>query len=358
MKAYLALEDGTVFEGESFGAKGSRLGEVVFNTSMTGYQEILTDPSYCGQIVVMTYPLIGNYGINPEDWESAGPQVRGFAVRELCDVPSNWRSTGSLDGFLKEHNIIGIQGIDTRSLTRRLRSFGTMRGIITTEEKDYCCLADLARQAPIISGQDMVSQVTTITPYSIAGEKDHMVLMDFGVKRNIVRWLRKLGYQVTVVPASTTRDEIIRLNPDGIILSNGPGDPKGVLYAAETVKGLLGIKPIFGICLGHQLLGLALGADTVRMRFGHRGANHPVKDLNTGQIYITSQNHGFTIDPDSIDQKEVEISHINLNDETVEGIRCKNIPAFSVQYHPEAFPGPTDSEYLFWEFLKLVEASK
>ncbi|ATW28481.1 glutamine-hydrolyzing carbamoyl-phosphate synthase small subunit [Candidatus Formimonas warabiya] len=354
MKAYLALEDGTVFEGISFGATGLRQGEVVFNTSMTGYQEILTDPSYCGQIVTMTYPLIGNYGINRDDFESAGPKVRGFVVRELCHVPSNWRSTSNLEEFLKEHQIVGIQGIDTRSLTKRLRSSGTMGGIITTDALTRAELVDLAKKAPVLNGQDLVSQVTTKEAYTVAGGKYRVVVMDFGAKRNIVRWLSKLDLTVIVVPAHTGAEEILALNPDGLMLSNGPGDPKGVLYAAENIKKLLGKLPVFGICLGHQLLGLALGADTYKLHFGHRGGNHPVKDLDTGRVYITSQNHGFAINADTLDPQVAEVSHINLNDHTVEGIRCKNIPAFSVQYHPEAFPGPTDSEYLFEKFYDMI----
>lgn len=355
MKAYLALEDGTIFEGTSFGAAGLRQGEVVFNTSMTGYQEILTDPSYCGQIVTMTYPLIGNYGINSEDYESARPKVRGLVVRETCEVPSNWRSAGDLGDFLREHNILGIQGIDTRSLTKRLRSSGTMGGIITTDEMSREELISLARKAPVLNGQDLVSQVTTKEIYTLPGGELRVVVMDFGAKQNIIRWLHKLGFTVIVVPAQTTAEEILRLRPDGLMLSNGPGDPKGVGYAAETIKKLLGRLPIFGICLGHQLLGLALGADTYKLHFGHRGGNHPVQDLATGRVYITSQNHGFAIQADTLDPEIAEVSHINLNDGTVEGLSCKKIPAFSVQYHPEAFPGPTDSEYLFEKFYHLVQ---
>lgn len=355
MKAYLALEDGTVFEGEAFGATGLKEGEVVFNTSMTGYQEILTDPSYCGQIVTMTYPLIGNYGINTEDFESAGPKVRGFIVRELCDLPSNWRSKDNLEEFLKEHNIIGIQGIDTRALTRRLRSHGTMRGIITTDEMAREELIEAAKKAHGLSGQGLVEEVTTKEQYVIEGDKYRVVLMDFGVKQNIVKWLSRLGCTVIVVPAQTSAEEILKLNPDGIMLSNGPGDPKDVLYAVETIKELLGKKPIFGICLGHQLLGMALGADTYKLPFGHRGGNHPVKDLASGRVYITSQNHGYAINSATLKEDEVEVSHINLNDDTVEGLRGKKVPAFSVQYHPESSPGPTDSEYLFYEFFEMID---
>jgi len=355
MQAHLVLEDGTIFTGQSFGAAGLRQGEVVFNTSMTGYQEILTDPSYAGQIVTMTYPLIGNYGINPEDMESTCSRARGFVVRELCDFPSNWRSRGSLEEFLKEQDILGIQGIDTRALTRILRSRGTMRGILTTEELGPEKMVELARQAPGLTGQDLVAEVTTKEPYTIEGGPYKVVVMDFGVKQNIIRWLLKTGFTVRVVPAQTSAEEIIAWQPDGLMLSNGPGDPKAVRYAAETIKKLLGRLPIFGICLGHQLLGLALGGDTYKLPFGHRGGNHPVKDLVTGRVYITAQNHGFAIDPASLNPQLVQVSHLNLNDQTVEGLRCLGIPAYSVQYHPEGFPGSTDSEYLFYEFFGLVE---
>ena len=351
MKGFLVLEDGTLFEGKAFGAKGLTSGEVVFNTSMTGYQEILTDPSYCGQIVTMTYPLIGNYGINTEDMESAAPQVRGLVVRELCDIPSNWRATGNLESFLKEHNIIGIQGLDTRALTRKLRSQGTMRGILTTEDMGKEKMVELAKKVPSLSQQDLVSQVTTKVPYTIEGDKYRVVVMDFGAKQSMIRLLGSLGYTVTVVPAQTKSEEIVAYHPDGLILSDGPGDPKEVMYAVETIKKMLGRVPIFGICLGHLLLGLALGGDTYKLPFGHRGGNYPVKDLSGGRIYITSQNHGFVIDPNSLNPDLVEVSHINLNDNTVEGIKCKKIPAFSVQYYPEAFPGTSDNKSLFDDFL-------
>ncbi|MDD4753780.1 MAG: glutamine-hydrolyzing carbamoyl-phosphate synthase small subunit [Desulfitobacteriaceae bacterium] len=358
MKGFLALEDGTIFEGKAFGALGSSSGEVVFNTSMTGYQEILTDPSYCGQIITMTYPLIGNYGINKEDMESSVPKVRGLIVRELCDIPSNWRATGNLESFLKEHNIIGIQGLDTRALTRKLRSQGTMGGILTTEDMRKEEMVEMAKKAPGLLGQDLVSQVTTKVPYTIEGNEYRVVVMDFGVKQNIIKWLSSMGCTVTVVPAQTKAEEIAAFKPDGLMLSNGPGDPKGVMYAVETIKKMLGRLPIFGICMGHLLLGLALGGDTYKLPYGHRGGNQPVKDLATGRIYITSQNHGFTIDPDSLNSDSVEVSHLNLNDNTVEGIKCKRIPAFSVQYYPEAFPGSADSKYLFDDFFKLMKEFK
>jgi carbamoyl-phosphate synthase small subunit len=359
VKAFLALEDGTVFQGESFGAIGIKQGEVVFNTSMVGYQEILTDPSYCGQIVVMTYPLIGNYGINPEDMESAGPQVSGFVIRELCNMPSNFRSRRILEEFLKEHNIIGIQGIDTRALTRRLRNFGTMGGVITTDEIKREKLVELAQKASVLSGEDLPAQVSTKEPYTIArGQERTVVVIDFGVKRNIIRWLVKLGCTVTVVPAKTSAEEILKYHPDGIMLSNGPGDPKGVFYAVETIKKLLGKKPILGISLGHQLLGLALGADTYKLPFGHRGENHPVKDLSTGRVYITSQNHGFAIKPETVKTSVAEVSHLNLNDGTIEGLICKSIPAFSIQYCPEAFPGSNDTELMFLYFFDMIKHFK
>ncbi len=379
MKAYLALEDGTVFTGESFGATGHRFGEVVFNTSMTGYQEILTDPSYCGQIVTMTYPLIGNYGVNKDDFESRGPSVRGFVVKELCSRPSNWRSAEDLETFLDKHGIIGIQGIDTRALTRRLRNHGTMRGIIATGEVDPRELIAEARRAPQLSGQQLVPVVTTKQIYTIQADSSilrsdeefygsgtglpelrskvnyRVVLVDFGAKHNIIRWLHRIGCQVTVVPAQTTAAEILALQPQGLMLSNGPGDPKDVPDAITAIRELLGQIPIFGICLGHQILGLALGGDTYKLKFGHRGANHPVKDLVSGRVHITSQNHGYAIDANSFNDPEVVITHRNLNDDTVEGLRHWRLSAFSVQYHPESSPGPTDSEYLFYDFFNLIE---
>jgi carbamoyl-phosphate synthase small subunit len=354
-KALVVLEDGTVYEGWAFGAFGEKVGEIVFNTSMTGYQEILTDPSYKGQIVTMTYPLIGNYGVNSEDLESDGPKVEGFIVRDYSQIWSNWRGEESLGDFLKRHGIIGIEGVDTRALTRHIRLQGAMKGCISTEDLDPQRLLQKAREWTGLIGQDMVKYVTCEKPYKWSHEgRFRVVAYDFGVKRNILRILSRLGCQITVVPAWTKAEEVMALDPDGIFLSNGPGDPQGVSYAVEEIKKLLDKRPIFGICLGHQLLCLAFGGKTYKLKFGHRGGNHPVKDLRTGRISITSQNHGFCVDPESL-PKEVEITHINLYDHTLEGVRHKELPIFSVQFHPEASPGPHDAEYLFQEFIRLME---
>lgn len=358
----LVLENGTVFSGVSFGAEGEAIGEVCFNTGMTGYQEILTDPSYCGQLITMTYPHIGNYGVNPEDVESNKIQAAGFIVREENVVPSNFRSTQSLGDYLKDQKVVGIQGIDTRMLTRIIRDEGAMNGIISSVDLDENSLLKKVKAAPSMTGMDLAKVVTTPNRYDWRMEKGErreevarfkIGAIDFGIKHNILRLLESHGCEVTVFPATATATEILKINPDGIFLSNGPGDPAAVTYGIETVKSLLGKKPIFGICLGHQILALALGADTYKLKFGHRGCNHPVKNLETGKVEITSQNHGFAVDPETI-PKNVVITHNSLNDQTVEGLKCTDVPAFSVQYHPESSPGPHDSRYLFEEFIKLM----
>lgn len=353
MKARILLEDGTLFEGTSFGAKGQSVGEVVFNTSMTGYQEILTDPSYCGQIVVMTYPLIGNYGINRDDNESLRPHAHGLVVREAAEFTSNWRSEQSIDHYLEEYGIIGIAGIDTRMLTRKLRVHGTMKGIITTGDEPIEELKERI-QAPLM--RDQVARVSTKSIHIAPSFGKRVVLMDFGAKHNIQRELVERNCEVISVPYDTTAEEILRFRPDGVMLSNGPGDPKDVPEAIRTVQKLLGKVPIFGICLGHQLFALACGADTEKMKFGHRGGNHPVKELATGRTVITSQNHGYAVQADSVNGTDLVISHIALNDGTVEGLVHKTLPAFSVQYHPESAPGPLDSGYLFDHFHELMES--
>jgi len=371
--AKLALENGTVFTGESFGASSEVAGEVVFNTSMTGYQEILTDPSYAGQIVTMTYPLIGNYGINSEDLESIKPQVAGFVVKEYSDFYSNFRATGSLGEWLASHHIIAIQGIDTRMLTRMIRTVGAMRGIISTADLDDSSLIEKAKRSPSMNGLDLAKTVTTDkvytwndvdrTPFALKttgklrtdGRQWRVVVYDYGVKQNILRRLTAYGCQLTVVPAAFPAEKALEMEPDGIFLSNGPGDPSAVRYGIQNIKKLVGKKPIFGICLGHQLLALALGGKTFKLKFGHRGSNHPVKNLLTQGIEITSQNHGFAVDPLSLDTNSVEITHVNLNDATNEGLRHRELPVFSVQYHPEASPGPHDSDYLFDQFVTMME---
>ncbi|MGD9014795.1 MAG: glutamine-hydrolyzing carbamoyl-phosphate synthase small subunit [Candidatus Omnitrophota bacterium] len=358
-KAILALEDGKIFSGKSFGAEGQMDGEVVFNTSMAGYQEVLTDPSYKGQIVTMTYPLIGNYGINSEDVESTKPHVSGFVVRECSRIASNWRSQKSLDSYLKENNILGIEGIDTRALTRHIRLRGAMKAVISTKDLDEKRLINKACASPGLIGRDLVKEVTSnkINQWNKQG-RFKVIVIDCGVKFNILRELVKNGCQVIIVPARTEIEQILKMKPDGVLLSNGPGDPEGIPYVVETVKDLIGKLPIFGICLGHQMLGLALGGKTYKLKFGHHGGNQPVKDLKTGKVAITVQNHGFCVDIDSLNKNHIQITHINLNDNTLEGMRHKKLPIFSVQFHPEASPGPNDAKYMFGEFVKLMEKNR
>jgi carbamoyl-phosphate synthase small subunit len=369
--AKLALEDGSVFTGRAFGSRGTSEGEVVFNTSMTGYQEILTDPSYKGQIVTMTYPLIGNYGINPEDIESKRPQVAGFVVKELSPVYSNWRADRSLSEYLTANEIIGIEGIDTRALTRKLRISGAMRGILTTEAIDDVALVERARDAAGMAGADWVKAVM---PHErsewdqdqgvwkfgevVRGDGLHVVALDCGAKDNILRHFVDRGVRVTVVPPDTSAEEILKLRPDGLFVSNGPGDPAVLDYAVKPLEGAIGKVPIFGICLGHQLLGRAIGADTFKLKFGHRGGNQPVKNLDTGKVEITSQNHGFAVDRKSLEARGGVVTHLNLNDGTVEGFRHTKFPLFCVQYHPEASPGPHDAVYLFDQFVAMMKSKK
>ncbi len=410
-KAVLALADGTVFEGTSYGAEGEAVGEVVFNTCMSGYQEILTDPSYKGQIVTMTYPLIGNYGVNPEDVESHRPFVEGFIVKEASVIPSNWRMQRSLEDYLKEYGIVGIQGIDTRALTRHVRDHGAQEGVISSLEDDPERLVANAKGSPGLIGRDLVKEVCCDKPFTWSegqwewprgyakpaaqspapGEKARetqlslfgsssaahpsrlaapgagpykVVAYDCGIKWNILRQLTSVGCEVTVVPASTTAEEALAMEPDGVFLSNGPGDPEGVPYLVEAVRALIGRKPIFGICLGHQIIGLALGGRTFKLKFGHHGGNQPVKDLTTGKVEITSQNHGFAVDMASFrtapretlrgDPEDIVLTHVNLNDQTCEGMLHRRLPLFSVQYHPEASPGPQDASYLFTRFVELM----
>ncbi|HEV8311159.1 MAG TPA: glutamine-hydrolyzing carbamoyl-phosphate synthase small subunit [Methylomirabilota bacterium] len=371
-RALLALAGGRVFEGEALGAPGEAVGEVVFNTAMSGYQEVLTDPSYKGQLVCMTAPHIGNTGVNPEDVESHRPWVEGFIVREASPIASSWRAVGTLEAYLTAQGIVGIQGIDTRALTRHLRDRGAQEGVISTEDLDPRSLVAKAKASPGLVGRDLVKEVTCPGRYEWtesvwrrgAGYADaptprhHVVAYDSGVKRNILRQLVALGCRVTVLPAFAPADEVLALGPDGLFLANGPGDPEGVPYLAEAVRRLLGQLPVFGICLGHQILALALGARTYKLPFGHHGTNHPVKDLVAGRVEITSQNHGFAVDPDSCAAHGLEVTHVNLNDGTCEGMRHRSLPVFSVQYHPEASPGPHDAHYLFRRFLDLMGQSR
>ena len=371
--AKLVLEDGRSFTGKSFGYEGEVTGEIVFNTSLSGYQEILTDPSYCGQLVTMTYPLIGNYGINDEDTESIGPQVSGFVVREYCQNPSNWRSSASLQDYLCSHQILGIEGIDTRALTRHIRDQGAMRAILSSVDLDEESLRKKVINSPQMEGLNLVDRVTCESVYewneknqaswrngesNNASSNFHIVVYDFGVKRNILRKFVERGCRVSVVPLSHTADDILKMAPDGVFLSNGPGDPDAVKSVIPHIAQLLRAKPTFGICLGHQLMALALGGKTYKLKFGHRGANHPVMNLLNETIEITAQNHGFAVDMDSLPEGEVSITHVNLNDKTLEGFKHKQYPAFSVQYHPEASSGPHDSDYLFDQFMELITLEK
>lgn len=384
----LALEDGRVFRGVGWGAEGERVGEIVFNTSMMGYQEILTDPSYAGQIVIMTYPLIGNYGVNPDDIESRKPFAEGLIVREFSAVSSNWRSTLTLDQYLKQNGIVGLAEIDTRALVRHIREKGAMRGCLSSVEADEAQLIDRARNSPLMLGRNLVDVVTCQSGYSWSnagfdlpagqqsldpllavhdrvgrlrreGERPfRVVAFDFGIKFYILRYLEAFGCEVTVVPARTPAAEVLAAKPDGVFLSNGPGDPAALTEIVDTVRELVGKVPIFGICLGHQILALALGARTYKLKFGHRGGNQPVRNIQTGKIEITSHNHGFAVDADSLDQTQVELTHINLNDGCLEGFRHRTLPLFSVQYHPEAGPGPHDATYLFEDFIALMRGQR
>ncbi len=375
-RATLILEDGRKFYGRVFAGEGDTLGEVVFNTAMTGYQEVLTDPSYKGQIVTMTYPLIGNYGVNQEDMESAAIQVEGFIVREYLPYPSNWRSQKSLKEFLEEGQVLGVEGIDTRALTKHIRTAGAMKGILATGDSDPEELLQKVQGYPGLVGRDLVAKVTTSSPYLWDGERRPLpwkpgmtgadvwpdrshpykvVALDYGIKYNILRHLARRDCHIIVLPAQAEPADILALEPDGLFLSNGPGDPAAVTYAINTVRSLLPELPIFGICLGHQLLGLAMGGTTFKLKFGHRGGNQPVQDLRTGKVEITSQNHGFCVDIDSLKGRDVELTHINLNDQTLEGMRHRKLPIYSVQYHPEASPGPHDATYLFDDFLTLMQ---
>ncbi len=360
-KAILVLEDGRTFRGQAFGAEGETFGEMVFNTSMTGYQEILNDPSYSGQLVCMTYPLIGNYGVNKEDVESSRPWVEGFVVREVSPIVSNWRSTESLDAYLKRHKIVGIEHLDTRALVRHIRDKGAMRAVISSVDLDANSLLEKVLQSPEMKNRELASTVTTDKFFefeAVGEEKFHVVCYDFGVKTNSLRNFAKEGCRVTVVPSNTSAEKVLELKPDGIFLSNGPGDPSAMNNVIEEIKKLTEKNvPMFGICLGHQILGQTFGGKTYKLKFGHRGGNQPIKDLKSGTVEITSHNHGFAIDGESL-PKNVEITHINLNDKTVAGIQHKSLPVFSVQYHPEAAPGPHDATHHFRRFGDLMKEKK
>lgn len=373
MQAILALEDGRIFRGEGYGAKGECAGEVVFNTSLTGYQEIFTDPSYAGQIVVLTNPQIGNYGTNTADDEASKPFIEGLVVREFSPISSNWRSQQVADEYLERYNVPAISEIDTRALVRHLRTHGVMRGVLSTVESNPDVLVQKARSLRKMEGTDLAKVVSTQsayewqhaedpldpgTPAIVEGPELHVVAYDFGIKRNILTMLKREGCRVTVVPAQTSAEDVLALKPDGVFLSNGPGDPEPVEYAQQNIRKLMGRRPIFGICLGHQLVGLALGGKTYKLKFGHHGGNHPVKCMDSGKVEITAHNHNFAVDPDSLNQSEVELTHVDLNDNTLEGLRHKTLPLFSVQYHPEASPGPHDSHYLFRDFRQMMEEWK
>ncbi len=382
MQAILALEDGRIFRGHGYGAAGECQGEVVFNTSLTGYQEIATDPSYAGQIVVLTNPQIGNYGTNQADNESAKPYIEGLIVREFSPISSNWRSEQVTDEYMERYSVPVLAEIDTRALVRHLRTYGVMRGVISTTESDPEVLVQRARKIRKMDGTDLARVVSTKSIYQFDSNDSrnqsddpllvsgflppaeahkrvmHVVAYDFGIKQNILRMLTREGCRVTVVPAETTAEDVLGLKPDGVFLSNGPGDPEPVEYAVKAIRGMMGRVPVFGICLGHQLCGLALGGRTYKLKFGHHGGNHPVKNRVTGKVEITAHNHNFAVDPDSINTNEIELTHVDLNDQTLEGLRHKTLPLFSVQYHPEAAPGPHDSHYLFRDFRNLMEEWK
>ncbi|MBI4557424.1 MAG: glutamine-hydrolyzing carbamoyl-phosphate synthase small subunit [Candidatus Hydrogenedentes bacterium] len=358
MNAILALEDGTVFEGQAVGAEGEAFGELVFNTSMTGYQEILTDPSYAGQIVTMTYPLIGNYGVNEEDVESRKPFAEGFVMHECCQKPSNWRAQESLPEYLKDHGIVAIDGVDTRKITKLIRTKGAMKAVISTTDSDHERLVQKAVNSQDMLGSDYVKAVTVAQAYVWNPDqkcKYRVVAFDYGIKYNILRLLAEADCRVIVLPATASAEEALSHKPDGVFLSNGPGDPAALPYIYPTVKGLFGKKPIFGICLGHQILGHAFGGTTYKLKFGHRGGNQPVMNHVTGKVEISAQNHGFAVDPESLNPDEVLITHSNLNDQSVEGMEHRKLPIFSVQYHPESSPGPHDSRYLFGRFLCMMD---